>query len=73
MDAAFDRANLVSIGSADLVLLGRDSFDGFSSYWPFVADAPAPQNPDDPQARAVGETEPGHQPPVQRAAQGRGR
>lgn len=56
MDAAFDRANLDSISSADLVLLGRDSFDGFSSYWPFVADAPAPQNPDDPQARAVDET-----------------
>ena len=40
MDAAFDRGNLESIESADLVLLGRNSFDGFSSYWPFVADAP---------------------------------
>lgn len=28
MDAAFDQANLQSISSADLVLLGRDSFDG---------------------------------------------
>lgn len=53
MDGAFDRANLESIESADLVLLGRDSFDGFSSYWPFVADAPAPVDPHAPEARAV--------------------
>lgn len=53
MDAAFDRGNLESIESADLVLLGRESFDGFSSYWPFVADAPAPADPDAPEARAV--------------------
>ncbi|MGC3955083.1 MAG: dihydrofolate reductase family protein [Propionicimonas sp.] len=52
MDAAFDQANLDSISSADLVLLGRDSFDGFSSYWPFIADAPEPPNPDAPEARA---------------------
>lgn len=51
MDAAFDRGNLESIESADLVLLGRDSFDGFSSYWPFVADAPEPQDPEAPEAR----------------------
>ncbi len=55
MDAAFDRANLASIERADVVLLGRDSFDGFSSYWPFVADAPAPADPDAPDARAVDE------------------
>lgn len=53
MDGAFDRANLESIESANLVLLGRDSFDGFSSYWPFVADAPAPLDPLAPEARAV--------------------
>jgi dihydrofolate reductase len=35
-----------------MVLLGRDSFDGFSSYWPFVADAPEPADPDAPEARA---------------------
>jgi dihydrofolate reductase len=40
MDAAFDRANLESIERADVVLLGRDSFDGFSAYWPGIADAP---------------------------------
>lgn len=56
MDAAFDRGNLESIESADLVLLGRDSFDGFSSYWPFVADAPEPEDPDAPEARAVDAT-----------------
>ncbi len=52
MDAAFDQANLDSIRAADLVLLGRDSFDGFSSYWPFVADAPEPADQDAPEARA---------------------
>ncbi len=56
MDAAFDQANLDSIAAADLVLLGRDSFDGFSSYWPFIADAPPPDDPDAPEARAVDDT-----------------
>ena len=55
MDAAFDRANLDSIGAAGTVLLGRESFDGFSSYWPFIADAPEPADPDAPGARAVSE------------------
>jgi dihydrofolate reductase len=41
MDDAFNRANLESIEGAALVLLGRDSFDFFSGYWPFIADAPA--------------------------------
>jgi dihydrofolate reductase len=40
MDAAFDAYNLERISTADIVLLGRDSFQMFSSYWPFVADAP---------------------------------
>ena len=53
MDAAFDLANLQSISSADLVLLGRDSFDGFSGYWPFVADAPEPADFTALEARAV--------------------
>lgn len=53
MDAAFDQANLQSISSADLVLLGRDSFDGFSGYWPFVAEAPEPADLTAPEARAV--------------------
>lgn len=56
MDAAFDRANLESITDADIVLLGRDSFNGFSSHWPFVADAPEPADPDAPEARAVDDT-----------------
>lgn len=56
MDAAFDQANLQSISSADLVLLGRDSFDGFSGYWPFVAEAPEPADLTAPEARAVDST-----------------
>ncbi|WP_435748262.1 dihydrofolate reductase family protein [Microbacterium sp. PMB16] len=55
MDGSFDRANLESIESAAVVLLGRDSFDGFSSYWPSVADAPAPSDPDSPEGRALDE------------------
>ncbi len=55
MDAAFDQANLDSISAADVVLLGRDSFDGFSSYWPFIAEAPEPDDPDAPEARALSE------------------
>ena len=51
MDAAFDRANLESIEAADVVLLGRESFEGFSSYWPFIADAPEPADPSAPEAR----------------------
>jgi dihydrofolate reductase len=46
MDAAFDAYNLERIGSADAVLLGSESFQMFSSYWPFVAEAPADE--DDP-------------------------
>ena len=55
MDAAFDQANLETIEAADIVLLGRDSFDGFSAYWPHVADAPPPEDPSAPEARAVNE------------------
>jgi dihydrofolate reductase len=40
MDEAFDRYNLERLRSADMVLLGRRSYEGFSSYWPAIADAP---------------------------------
>jgi hypothetical protein len=40
MDEAFDAYNLERIQSAGTVLLGRSSFEGFSSYWPGIADAP---------------------------------
>jgi dihydrofolate reductase len=50
MDAAFDAYNRERIEHADVVLLGRTSFQGFSSYWPQIADAP-----DDPDNRAVSE------------------
>jgi dihydrofolate reductase len=48
MDASFDAYNLERTRSADAVLLGRTSFEGFSSYWPSIADAPA-----DPDNRAL--------------------
>jgi dihydrofolate reductase len=48
MDEAFDRYNLERIRAAGTVLLGRTSFQGFSSYWPEIADAPA-----DPGNRAL--------------------
>jgi dihydrofolate reductase len=41
MDEAFDAYNLERIRGADVVLLGRTSFEGFSSYWPGIASAPA--------------------------------
>ena len=50
MDEAFDAYNRERISTADVVLLGRTSFLGFSSYWPFVADAP-----EDPGNRALSE------------------
>ncbi|WP_223628807.1 dihydrofolate reductase family protein [Microbacterium sp. EST19A] len=53
MDAAFDRENLASIEAAGTVLLGRNSFEGFSQYWPFVADAPAAEDPESPEGRAL--------------------
>lgn len=46
LDAAFDAHNLDLMRGADLVLLGRASFELFSSFWPLVADAPDdPGNP----------------------------
>lgn len=41
MDEAFDAYNLERMQSAGTVLLGRTSYDGFGSYWPFVVDHPA--------------------------------
>ena len=40
MDEGFDAYNLERIRAAGTVLLGRTSYDGFSSYWPGIADAP---------------------------------
>ena len=48
MDDAFDAYNLERIRAAGTVLLGRRSFEGFSSYWPDIANAP-----DDPFNRAL--------------------
>lgn len=56
MDAAFDRANLEDIQGADAVLLGRDSFDFFSAYWPFIADAPQPADAASDESRQFDET-----------------
>jgi len=52
MDAAFDRANVESIERAGVVLLGRDSFDGFSTYWPYIADAPPASDPREARQRS---------------------
>ena len=50
MDETFDAYNRERIEHADVVLLGRASYQGFSGYWPFIADAPV-----DPDNRAVSE------------------
>jgi dihydrofolate reductase len=50
MDHAFDAYNLERIRSAGTVLLGRSSFEGFSSYWPGIVSAPP-----DPDNRALSE------------------
>jgi dihydrofolate reductase len=39
-DAGFDDYNAERLRAADILLLGRTSFDGFKSYWPSVADNP---------------------------------
>jgi dihydrofolate reductase len=43
MDEAFDAYNAERLRSADTLLLGRVSYDGFRSFWPSVADDPSPQ------------------------------
>jgi dihydrofolate reductase len=55
MDEAFDQANLEDLEAADVVLLGRESFEGFSGYWPSIADAPEP-DPVSPEARQYDDT-----------------
>lgn len=56
LDEAFDQANLEDIEAADVVLLGRESFDGFSSYWPSIAEAPEPEESDPRYARQFDDT-----------------
>jgi dihydrofolate reductase len=46
LDAAFDAHNLELMRGARAILLGRASFELFSSFWPMVADAP--ENAADP-------------------------
>ena len=39
-DEGFSAYNVERLRAADTLLLGRDSFDGFRSYWPSIADNP---------------------------------
>jgi dihydrofolate reductase len=55
MDEAFDAYNLERMRSAGTVLLGRVSYEGFSSYWPHIADHP--QEPEDYRAVSPGNRE----------------
>ena len=50
MDESFDAYNLERIRTADVVLLGRASFELFSAYWPGIVSAPP-----DPDNRALSE------------------
>jgi dihydrofolate reductase len=43
LDPAFDEYNAERLRSADTLLLGRASFEGFKDFWPGVADDPDPQ------------------------------
>src|SRR5512133_1369600 len=40
MDHTFDAYNAERLRAADTLLLGRNSYDGFRSFWPPVADDP---------------------------------
>jgi dihydrofolate reductase len=40
MDHTFDAYNAERLRAADTLLLGRNSYDGFRSFWPSVADDP---------------------------------
>jgi dihydrofolate reductase len=40
MDPGFDVHNLERLESADTLLLGRSTYDGFRHYWPSVVDQP---------------------------------
>jgi dihydrofolate reductase len=50
MDAAFDTYNRERMEAADVLLVGRTSFEAFSQYWPGIEHAPA-----DPDNRALDE------------------
>jgi dihydrofolate reductase len=39
-DESFDAYNAERLRSADTLLLGRDSYEGFKGFWPSVADDP---------------------------------
>jgi hypothetical protein len=43
LDSAFDAFNAERLRSADTLLLGRNSVNGFKSFWSTVADDPDPQ------------------------------
>jgi dihydrofolate reductase len=43
LDPAFDAYNAERLRAADTLLLGRNSFDGFKSFWPPIADDPDPK------------------------------
>jgi dihydrofolate reductase len=43
LDPAFDAYNAERLRTADTLLLGRTSFEGFKSFWPSVADDPDPR------------------------------
>jgi len=55
MDEAFNTYNRERLEAADTVLLGATSYQGFSGYWPSIADHPEVP-PDDPMAPAYDET-----------------
>ena len=40
MDQAFDAYNAERLRAADTLLLGRNTYDGFKGFWPYVADDP---------------------------------
>jgi hypothetical protein len=54
MDEAFDAYNLERIRSAGTVLLGRTSYEGFSSYWPGIAPMHRPTPPTGGSATTTG-------------------
>lgn len=43
MDAGFDAYNVERMRAADMLLLGRTTYDGFRGFWPSVADDPSPR------------------------------
>ncbi len=43
LDEAFDAYNAERLRSAETLLLGRTTYEGFKGFWPSVADDPSPQ------------------------------